>query len=295
MRLAADAHRVASRCDARLPFCRSQALSSSRDVRARPPSVAVRRRRFLSARARRLEVSSLAGRSLRAVREPAGTRRSGAHADRRMAVRRRSSGGALVNPLAALLVVVGYLLGSLSFAVIARSLEDGKGHPYRGVGQRRRDQCPARIRQGPRGAGRGRPTSAKAPPRCSSFGSSRPIRDTPRRRESRRWSATSSRSSTVFGEGRASRRPSAPFSRSRPAGDAGRPRDFLSRSHHHSLRVAGLLRDGGPSPAAGGLFHAPRAVLAAAAIVAVLIVLKHRENLERLARGEERKMGRQKQ
>ena len=48
-------------------------------------------------------------------------------------------------------------------------------------------------------------------------------------------------------------------------------------------------------PPLAGLFHAPRAVLAAAAIVAVLIVLKHRENLERLARGEERKVGRQKQ
>ncbi|HEX7252675.1 MAG TPA: glycerol-3-phosphate 1-O-acyltransferase PlsY [Thermoanaerobaculia bacterium] len=45
-------------------------------------------------------------------------------------------------------------------------------------------------------------------------------------------------------------------------------------------------------PPLAGLFHAPRAVLAAAAIVAVLIVLKHRENLERLARGEERKVGR---
>jgi glycerol-3-phosphate acyltransferase PlsY len=48
-------------------------------------------------------------------------------------------------------------------------------------------------------------------------------------------------------------------------------------------------------PPLAGLFHAPSAVLAAAAIVAVLIVLKHRENLERLARGEERKVGRQKQ
>jgi glycerol-3-phosphate acyltransferase PlsY len=44
-----------------------------------------------------------------------------------------------------------------------------------------------------------------------------------------------------------------------------------------------------------GLFHAPRSVLAAAAVVAVIIVLKHRENLERLARGEERKIGRPKQ
>jgi glycerol-3-phosphate acyltransferase PlsY len=44
-------------------------------------------------------------------------------------------------------------------------------------------------------------------------------------------------------------------------------------------------------PPLAGLFHAPRPVLAAAAIVAVIVVLKHRENLERLARGEERKLG----
>jgi glycerol-3-phosphate acyltransferase PlsY len=45
-------------------------------------------------------------------------------------------------------------------------------------------------------------------------------------------------------------------------------------------------------PPIAGFFHAPRATLAAAAIVAVIVILKHRENLERLARGEERKLGR---
>jgi glycerol-3-phosphate acyltransferase PlsY len=45
-------------------------------------------------------------------------------------------------------------------------------------------------------------------------------------------------------------------------------------------------------PPLAGLFGAPRPTLAAAAIVAVIIVLKHKENLERLARGEERKLGR---
>jgi acyl phosphate:glycerol-3-phosphate acyltransferase len=45
-------------------------------------------------------------------------------------------------------------------------------------------------------------------------------------------------------------------------------------------------------PPLAGLLHAPRAVLAAAAVIAVIVVLKHRENLERLARGEERKLGR---
>jgi glycerol-3-phosphate acyltransferase PlsY len=44
-------------------------------------------------------------------------------------------------------------------------------------------------------------------------------------------------------------------------------------------------------PIAGMLFRAPRAVVAAAAAVAVLIVIKHRENLRRLALGEERKLG----
>ena len=43
-------------------------------------------------------------------------------------------------------------------------------------------------------------------------------------------------------------------------------------------------------PVAGG-FHAPRSVVASAAAAAVLIVVKHRENLKRLARGEERRFG----
>jgi len=45
-------------------------------------------------------------------------------------------------------------------------------------------------------------------------------------------------------------------------------------------------------PAAGILSHAPRAVVVAAAATAVLVVFKHVENLKRLARGEERKLGR---
>jgi acyl phosphate:glycerol-3-phosphate acyltransferase len=44
-------------------------------------------------------------------------------------------------------------------------------------------------------------------------------------------------------------------------------------------------------PAAGLLSHAPRAVVIAAAATAVLVVFKHIENLKRLARGEERKLG----
>jgi acyl phosphate:glycerol-3-phosphate acyltransferase len=45
-------------------------------------------------------------------------------------------------------------------------------------------------------------------------------------------------------------------------------------------------------PAAGLLSHAPRAVVVVAAATAVLVVFKHVENLKRLARGEERKLGR---
>jgi glycerol-3-phosphate acyltransferase PlsY len=46
-------------------------------------------------------------------------------------------------------------------------------------------------------------------------------------------------------------------------------------------------------PAAGLLVHSPRPVVIAAAATALLIVFKHIENLKRLARGEERKFGRQ--
>jgi glycerol-3-phosphate acyltransferase PlsY len=44
-------------------------------------------------------------------------------------------------------------------------------------------------------------------------------------------------------------------------------------------------------PVAGLLFRAPRPVVMAAAATAVLIVLKHRENLKRLASGKERRLG----
>jgi glycerol-3-phosphate acyltransferase PlsY len=44
-------------------------------------------------------------------------------------------------------------------------------------------------------------------------------------------------------------------------------------------------------PVAGLLFHAPRPVVTAAAVTALVVVLKHFGNLKRLARGEERKLG----
>jgi acyl phosphate:glycerol-3-phosphate acyltransferase len=45
-------------------------------------------------------------------------------------------------------------------------------------------------------------------------------------------------------------------------------------------------------PVAGLFFHAPRAVVTAAGLTALLILVKHLPNLKRLARGEERKLGR---
>jgi glycerol-3-phosphate acyltransferase PlsY len=45
-------------------------------------------------------------------------------------------------------------------------------------------------------------------------------------------------------------------------------------------------------PVAGLFFHAPRAVVTVAGLTAILIVAKHLPNLKRLARGEERKLGR---
>jgi acyl phosphate:glycerol-3-phosphate acyltransferase len=44
-------------------------------------------------------------------------------------------------------------------------------------------------------------------------------------------------------------------------------------------------------PVARLFFHAPRAVVTAAAATALLVLLKHLPNLKRLARGEERKLG----
>jgi glycerol-3-phosphate acyltransferase PlsY len=44
-------------------------------------------------------------------------------------------------------------------------------------------------------------------------------------------------------------------------------------------------------PIAGGIFHAPGPIVAAAAGTAILVILKHRENLKRLVSGTERKLG----
>lgn len=44
-------------------------------------------------------------------------------------------------------------------------------------------------------------------------------------------------------------------------------------------------------PVAGLVFHAPRPVVTAAAVTALVVLWKHLDNLKRLARGEERKLG----
>jgi len=44
-------------------------------------------------------------------------------------------------------------------------------------------------------------------------------------------------------------------------------------------------------PPAAGFFHAPRAIVCAGAATAVLVVFKHLENLKRLARGQESRLG----
>jgi len=44
-------------------------------------------------------------------------------------------------------------------------------------------------------------------------------------------------------------------------------------------------------PVAGALFHEPRPTVIAAAATAAMVVVKHRENLRRLAQGQERKLG----
>jgi acyl phosphate:glycerol-3-phosphate acyltransferase len=44
-------------------------------------------------------------------------------------------------------------------------------------------------------------------------------------------------------------------------------------------------------PLLAGLFHAPFPTVVAAAVAAVVVVLKHLENIKRLARGQERKLG----
>jgi glycerol-3-phosphate acyltransferase PlsY len=44
-------------------------------------------------------------------------------------------------------------------------------------------------------------------------------------------------------------------------------------------------------PVAGLVFHSPRPVVTAAAVTALVVLGKHLDNLKRLARGEERKLG----
>src|SRR5438046_3790268 len=80
--------------------------------------MAGRGRRNFQPRSGGLELPCLAGPRLRLIREPppGGGRR--AHAARGVVLHRRPAGRSRVNWFAALLVVAGYLLGSLSFALL---------------------------------------------------------------------------------------------------------------------------------------------------------------------------------
>jgi acyl phosphate:glycerol-3-phosphate acyltransferase len=199
-----------------------------------------------------------------------------------------------VNPLAALLVVVGYLLGSLSFAVLVVRLKTGRDIRAEGSGN-----------AGATNVLRGYGKSLAALVAAGDIGKGaaavllvRLVTADPR------YAAAAGVAAVVghifpiyygFRGGKGVATAVGAFLALAPlAMLVGLAIFFLvviiTRYVSLGSCVTAVLL-----PPLAGLFHAPRAVLAAAAIIAVLIVLKHRENLERLARGEERKVGRQKQ
>ena len=199
-----------------------------------------------------------------------------------------------MNPLAALLVVVGYLLGSLSFAVIVVRLKTGKDIRTEGSGN-------AGATNVLRGYGKGLAAlvaAADVGKGAAAVLLVRLVTADPRYAAAAGVAAVVGHVFPIFygfrgGKGVATA--VGVFLALAPlAMLVGLAIFFLvvivTRYVSLGSCVTAVLL-----PPLAGLFHAPRAVLAAAAIVAVLIVLKHRENLERLARGEERKVGRQKQ
>jgi len=199
-----------------------------------------------------------------------------------------------VNPLAALLVVVGYLLGSLSFAVIVVRLKTGRDIRAEGSGN-------AGATNVLRGYGKGLAAlvaAADVGKGAAAVLLVRLVTADPRYAAAAGVAAVVGHVFPIFygfrgGKGVATA--VGVFLALAPlAMLVGLAIFFLvviiTRYVSLGSCVTAVLL-----PPLAGLFHAPRAVLAAAAIVAVLIVLKHRENLERLARGEERKVGRQKQ
>ena len=199
-----------------------------------------------------------------------------------------------MNPLAALLVVVGYLLGSLSFAVIVVRLKTGKDIRTEGSGN-------AGATNVLRGYGKGLAAlvaAADVGKGAAAVLLVRLVTADPRYAAAAGVAAVVGHVFPIFygfrgGKGVATA--VGVFLALAPlAMLVGLAIFFLvviiTRYVSLGSCVTAVLL-----PPLAGLFHAPSAVLAAAAIVAVLIVLKHRENLERLARGEERKVGRQKQ
>jgi len=199
-----------------------------------------------------------------------------------------------VNPLAALLVVVGYVLGSLSFAVIVVRLKTGRDIRAEGSGN-------AGATNVLRGYGKGLAVLVAAGDVGKGAAAVLLVRLVT---ADPRYAAAAGVAAVVghifpiyygFRGGKGVATAVGAFLALAPlAMLVGLAIFFLvviiTRYVSLGSCVTAVLL-----PPLAGLFHAPRAVLAAAAIVAVLIVLKHRENLERLARGEERKVGRQKQ
>src|SRR5207245_11767847 len=97
---------------------RGPSLSRARHLRADPGPLAAGGGGGVPPRSRDLDISGVARAILRPLPEPPRSGGSRAHADPRMDVPGRPAGSEGVNVPPAVLVVVGYVLGSISFAVL---------------------------------------------------------------------------------------------------------------------------------------------------------------------------------
>ena len=198
-----------------------------------------------------------------------------------------------MNATAAALVGVAYLLGSVSFAVLLVRIATGKDIRARRLRQRRRDERAAeRTASGwallvaALDIGKG----------ALAVFLVRLVTADPRYAAAAGFAAILGHVFPIFygfrgGKGVATA--VGRVSRPRALGDARVHRDLRPGRRRHEVRLARLGgRDGRccrRSPAS--LFRAPRSIVMAAAGAAILIVLKHRENLQRLASGKERRLG----